>query len=510
MFSFKLLINMKNIFLILYCFVIISCKKNDDLGLNSHNATQLGNSINGQSQLTAATQVSVIDHGAKGDGVTDDTQAIENTMNYAKINGFSSVYFPQGIYLIKQLGIASGVIPLLNGISLTGAGANLTRLILSGGRHNPNAMFYQAWWNEPSVSNVIIQGIDFNGNLANQTFDSSYEYCHALSINNGSNIQVYNCKFESFRGDGCLFGDTFESTLNQRIVTNVSVHNSEFYNIYREGAMFCCVKTGSFYQNYIHGNGYYVAGVDIERHSANETVLNVDIYNNKFDFTDGYGPVERGGPIVKYRRAVSMGFFYAGYINNKADGLSGGHKIYNNQIYQGQVDCWGHTNVSISNNTFKSTYENIAGVGWLSTPAINISDPAKTTGLVNVSVKNNSINSTMAGNGILFDNYTSVSAIADSISQTGFDGINIYNASGIFDSNVITNVGTMSTHASGIVINGNCSGTAILNNIVQDLRSGGNRTVNYAVFVGNIAVGSIAPSLTNNRDINLISGVTNQ
>jgi hypothetical protein len=29
------------------------------------------------------------------------------------------------------------------------------------------------------------------------------------------------------------------------------------------------------------GYGYYVAGVDIERHSANETVLNVDVYNNK-------------------------------------------------------------------------------------------------------------------------------------------------------------------------------------------------------------------------------------
>jgi hypothetical protein len=115
----------------------------------------------------------------------------------------------------------------------------------------------------------------------------------------------------------------------------------------------------------------------------------------------------------------------------------------------------------------------------------------------------------MAGNGILVDNYTDVSAKADTIFQTGLDGINIYNVTVTFNSNIITNIGTTSNYASGIVINGNCFGLIVSNNIVQDLRSGSNRTVNYAVSIGSIASGSTAPELNNNQGINVINVATN-
>lgn len=68
--------------------------------------------------------LSVIDYGAKGDGISDDTNPVIKTINDARnnINGLSIVYFPSGIYLIKETLSISG------NILLKGAGSDKTQL----------------------------------------------------------------------------------------------------------------------------------------------------------------------------------------------------------------------------------------------------------------------------------------------------------------------------------------------------------------------------------------------
>ncbi|HEY9196595.1 MAG TPA: glycosyl hydrolase family 28-related protein, partial [Mucilaginibacter sp.] len=112
-----------------------------------------------------ASSVNVKDAGAAGNGINDDTQAIREAIRQAKSEGISSVYFPAGKYLIKECGDKPGILKLSNGVSLVGAGIKNTHIILSGGRTNPNSIFYQAWWEEPSIDNIVIEGIDFDGNL---------------------------------------------------------------------------------------------------------------------------------------------------------------------------------------------------------------------------------------------------------------------------------------------------------------------------------------------------------
>jgi|GEM_PF-5292218 len=372
--------------------------------------------------------------GAEGNGKADDTQAIINAITLAYANKTGGVYFPKGTYLIKQKGVKAGIIKLMDGVSLIGAGPNVCHIVLSGGRFNPNSLFYQDWQRNASINNVTISGIDFNGNLLTQRYAADYQFCHALSINNGRNITIKNCKFQSFRGDGVLFGDTFEPSLNSRIVSNVAVHDCEFYNIYREGAMFCCVNGARFYNNYVHGNGYLVGGVDIERHSGNESVQNVAVYNNLFRFTDGYGPIERGRK-VRYRRAVTMGYFYEGYPCGVADSLSGGHMITNNQIYQGQIDCFGHVNVTINRNKIVNALENIKGLKFVSQPAINVSDAGKTSGLQNVKVTQNYIQSGICGNGIVFYNYNQVLARDNILKGNGLGKVALVSSSGDVETN---------------------------------------------------------------------------
>ncbi|WP_184549761.1 glycosyl hydrolase family 28-related protein [Mucilaginibacter sp. FT3.2] len=504
---------MKQFFIVIILLCFLSCKKEANSSVSFNNSEKFSNSSIINSTISAAASVTTLnvkDQGAKGDGVADDTKAIRNALIYAKAHGIANVYFPDGTYIIGETGDGGGIIKLVNGVGMTGNGPATCHIKLTTGRSNPNPLFYQDYVNDPSIGDLVIQGIDFNGMLGSQSFDASYQYGHAFKFFNGKNIEIKNCKFQSFRGDGLVFGDVFENTLNVRIITNVSVHDCEFFSIYREGTLFCCVNGASFFNNNVHGDGYLVGGVDIERHSVNETVLNVSVYNNIFNFGDGYGPVERGGSKVRYRRAVTMGFFYSGYKNGVVDSLSGHHKVYNNKIYQGQIDCFGIVNVSISGNNIKNTYENITGVNYVTTPAINVSDVTATSGLINVSADNNIIDSNMGGYGISFKNYTKVTANVNTISNTRFDGVNIYNTSGYFYGNQISDVGTTAAPAAGVLINGNSSGLVVQNNTAINTLTGASRTVNYVVKIGSSNNGAVAPKLLDNKGKNMLAGIISQ
>ena len=61
--------------------------------------------------------VSVRDFGAKGDGVSDDTFAIQSAIDYVAGIGGGDVHIPSGVYVVK-------VIVVLGNISLTGDSKN--------------------------------------------------------------------------------------------------------------------------------------------------------------------------------------------------------------------------------------------------------------------------------------------------------------------------------------------------------------------------------------------------
>lgn len=105
--------------------------------------TLLTSALSGYAQASLAIY-SVYAYGAKGDGTTDDTTAIQNTINAAQTAGGGIVYLPKGTYLVSsELSITS------NNVVLAGAGP--------GTLIQPSASF-------PNSSKIIYMNqVDFCG-----------------------------------------------------------------------------------------------------------------------------------------------------------------------------------------------------------------------------------------------------------------------------------------------------------------------------------------------------------
>lgn len=75
-------------------------------------------------------KVNVKEFGAKGDGVTDDTDVIQRALIYAYINGNSNVFFPSGQYVIsKPLYIISNRYEVSGGFYIQGENQENTKII---------------------------------------------------------------------------------------------------------------------------------------------------------------------------------------------------------------------------------------------------------------------------------------------------------------------------------------------------------------------------------------------
>jgi polygalacturonase len=171
------------------------------------------------------------DLGAKGDGVTNDTKAIQRALDLAQENPKITFYFPEGVYNTGRLRLHKNTSINLHTNAVIKRIGQTTKLFVNGELGNSD---YATGYN--GEGNIHFKGgtIDlnaFDAPLSNDKGTTAFDLGHAknisfrnLTIKNGQNghyFQIASSRNVLF--DGCWFGDV--------LITNASSNNYELIQI---------------------------------------------------------------------------------------------------------------------------------------------------------------------------------------------------------------------------------------------------------------------------------------
>lgn len=144
-------------------------------------------------ELIIEGAVNVRQFGAKGDGTTDDTTAIQHA-----INAYNQVAIPPGEYIFTTLTLKSN-------LKLIGMGGTLK---LKDDVCTDTTKYYQIIWSDSSNENVTLDGLIINGNADN---NSSYKVADAITIC-GTHCSIRNCTILNAPDSGIMFSQAINST----------------------------------------------------------------------------------------------------------------------------------------------------------------------------------------------------------------------------------------------------------------------------------------------------------
>lgn len=156
---------------------------------------------------------------AKGDGITDDTAAIQAAIVSASADGL--VYFPPGVYLVsKQAGGAYCFAPPSDR-TFVGAGQGLTTIKAAPDQTDSVRIFTL-----DNVTRVRFANLTLDGNRSAQT---PSEHRHGIFIMRSSDVMIERVTATAFLGDGIsLYKD----------VSSVVIQNCAIWNCGRDGIAF--------------------------------------------------------------------------------------------------------------------------------------------------------------------------------------------------------------------------------------------------------------------------------
>jgi hypothetical protein len=165
-------------------------------------------------------------YGAVGDGVTDDTAAIN-----ACLAENSYVHFPAGTYLIDA---AIGVKPKSNQTIQFDKNATLKGHTETTSVDGVNITSW-AMVQITAVENVVLSGGNIVGDKVEYE-DTLSDHRHGIRVRNSKNITVDGCKIYGHRGDGIMVATSGnEADYARVVVQNVKVVDCEIYDCVRHG-----------------------------------------------------------------------------------------------------------------------------------------------------------------------------------------------------------------------------------------------------------------------------------
>ena len=206
--------------------------------------------------------VSVKDFGAVGDGVADDTAAIQNA-----VNASTQVYFPAGTYK------CDGIVTLDSNSNLFGAGRGATRIVRNGTNSASVGVLYaQSASATTFIDNITIRDMTLDGQVATLGFS---EFRHLVSLNGVRNVVIERVDFVGFRGDGLYIGSGIASA-DERHNENVTVRDCFFDGINKDNRNGISV---------LDVNGMLIDGCTFTRTTRSNMPGAIDVEPNGYAFT---------------------------------------------------------------------------------------------------------------------------------------------------------------------------------------------------------------------------------
>lgn len=213
----------------------------------------------------------VKDFGATGNGVTNDTKAIQAALDAAHAAGGGTVYIPEGIYIITGTGKAyEGALRIYSNTELYGDGMGDTELKLQDGWSSKITGLIRTPVNE-ETHDVIIRDLTLNGNRENTTADVDGIMTGVLpgSPKQDNNILIERVEIHDVSR---IAFNPHEQTTNLIIRDSVAHHNSW------DGFVGDYVSNAVYENNVAYANDRN--GINIVTHSHDVVVQNNISYDN--------------------------------------------------------------------------------------------------------------------------------------------------------------------------------------------------------------------------------------
>lgn len=235
--------------------------------------TTLGGGSSGAPCAPAPASLSVVnvrDRGARGDGQTDDTAAIQAAVNAVASGG--TVLVPDGVYLVNAVSNGWQGIVLKSNMTLRlSSGAVLRALPTSRGNYVVVEVL--------RATNVSIVGGTIQGERGGHT-GTSGESGYGIGIDSSTNIFVDGVTTRDNWGDGIYVSGAPSSVPSQNVtICNVVADNNRRQGLSITAANGVLVRDSIFRNT--HGT-LPEAGLDIEPDANGAGVHNVRVQNSQF------------------------------------------------------------------------------------------------------------------------------------------------------------------------------------------------------------------------------------
>ena len=218
----------------------------------------------------------VKDFGAVGDGITDDTQAIQKAIDTVYSQGGGVIAFPQGEYLVTS-------VKLKDNITYSGYGATIKR---PANQDKWTRTFVAEYAGEKDSKPLIIQGFTFDGNSQHQGSYQDYELEQAHLIFLEGNPD-FPGKLKAFIQD-CTFKNGVADGISVYTNVDIKVDNVEAIDVFRGGFVLIGGNSSAQVRNLTTRGKIDDTGIDLEiegRGYGNS--LRVDVILENLNLMDG-------------------------------------------------------------------------------------------------------------------------------------------------------------------------------------------------------------------------------